>query len=131
MVLQPNYFDQPTTERRIHQLSQFYSEKHNEQILPYIYFNDSIALIAAVASAIFFELTGMMAVLFGIGFFGLVLGLGRWILNMSDCLYINQKAAAAVISPGFFHWALEQSPVNLSSADRIVQAHTNYVISAN
>lgn len=107
---------------QVYRLHAHYLFKHNEALLPYSYLNDGAAIIAAVALSTFSGLSGMAAVLIGIGGFGMIVGLGRFIISLTPCLQINKKAADAIIAPGFYEYAMA-NPRQLSSAGRIVATY--------
>ena len=111
---------------QINHLHAHYLQEHRESMLPFISLNDSIALIVGVALAVFSGMSGIAAVLVGVGGFGTLVGLGRYLLNLTPSLQKNKKAADAILSPGFYQYAMSDAK-QLSSAERIIEAYQHYV----
>ena len=118
--------DGQIVQRRVNQLHTHYLEKQKEVIMPFRTLIDSAALIAGVVLAIFSGMNGIAAVVLGIGVAGVFAGLGRIFMNLSSCLQKNQRAADAIISPGFYEYAM-QNPRQLSSAQNIASAYNAYI----
>ena len=105
-----------------------YLLKHQEVYRPLETFTRGVSIIVGVAIAFFSCLPPGVALCVGIGS-GLILsGLLKVLFNrLPTSLNVNQRAADALLSPGFFEAALAQNRRWLSSAENIIQAHRNYV----
>ena len=123
----PPRIEQPELreQRKITQLHAHYLEKQKDSVMPIKTLFDGLAIISGVVFTILSGLSGIPAVLLGIGIGIAFAGCSRSYINLTDRFQINQKAADAILSPGFYQYAM-RNPQQLASAANIVRAHKSF-----
>ncbi len=98
-----------------------YQRKHAEANNPFKDLLLGVAIVVSVAAAVFSSFVGMSAFLFGVGIFAILTAVSMLLVRSSSSK-INQEAADALLSPGFFEH-MQQEQKQLASAEKIVAAH--------
>lgn len=107
-------------------IHKYYIEKHKETIMPWKSFIYGVALISAVSFAIFSQISGIAALVLQGGLMCLITGIGRILMDRISLLHVNERAAEALLSPGFYEYAA-QNQENLASAETILTAHVQFL----
>ena len=121
----PNFIESAFQRFTEKELSKQYSTQQKERESPLKRLLSGIVLIVSVAVAVFANLHWFPAVLIGLGTMLILQVIAD--LVVKKCIdQDNEKAAQALLSPGFFAFANQNPARNLSSATAINAAHIRF-----